>query len=211
MSDDSRLIAVLGGHILQDTSHSRGFRTSTLADFANPYRIFGDCLRGEAAASLYRDDPQRTRVVVLGGVTPLHADIPDAPHLSAIIKAELVEARVPESVVDEVDMDPLRGTYEQLHQLVGFLSRVVQPGEVLVISNRWHEPRIQAMLAYAEGLEALRSARPRTRFVAAEDRLIETQPDRWCAPIAEAFGRPEMRALMREEFRGAQQVADGTY
>ncbi len=205
-----RIVALVGGHILADTA---GFRTSTYtpADLANPYGIFGDNLRGEASAVLYRAAPERTQVVVLGGVTPLHKEMPDAPHLSAVIKEEMIAAGVPAWAITEIDMDPVCGTFRQLTELAKFLAQTRRVEDVLIVSNDWQLPRIKAMIVFRDELMLLRSHEPRTRCVAAEDVLVGTNPERWYDEICAAYNTPAVRATIAKELNGAKMIADGTY
>lgn len=212
MRHGTTVVALVGGILLHDPDGT--FRTSTLDDHENPYGVFGDRLRSEAAALLYRQSPRDTSILVLGGVTPLHKTFPDAPHLSAVIKRELLALGVPEERVEEVDLDPACGTYQQLLHLARRVREVylsTQIDDLAILASLWQFPRIFAMIHFRDELaEVLLRDRPRVRYVAAEDVVADHDPKRY-AEIITAGRRPEMARCIKSELRGASMVAEGTY
>lgn len=208
----THVVALVGGILLRDPDGT--FRTSTLDDYENPYGVFGDRLRSEAAALLYHQRPQDTSILVLGGVTPLHKTFPDAPHLSAVIKSELIALGVPEEAIDELDLDPDCGTYQQLAHLARRVREICASagiGELAILASPWQLPRIFAMVRFRDELaEVLLQDRPRVRYVAAEDVVADHDPKRY-ADIIAACRRPEMARCVKNELRGASMVAEGTY
>jgi hypothetical protein len=205
----SRAIALVGGHIIQDPQDPTKFRTSRLDE--QYYGIIGDNLRGIATQVLYAEVPPAT-VVVIGGVTPLHKTMPNAPHLSYVIKHELIELGVPEEDIVELDIDPATTTYNQLLYLQDALQKQPQVTHVQVVSNWWHLPRVWSMILFRPELSALNDAHLRfVQLVAAEDVLIRDDQERWHPPIVAAYRWEAMRRMVAQELDGAKQVADGTY
>lgn len=206
------VVALVGGHLLRYADGE--FRTSTFDDYDNPYGMFGDRIRGEAAAALYHRNPLDTSIMVLGGVTPLHKTVPDASHLSTVIKRELIMFGVPGEAIEEVDLDPFCGTYAQLAYLglrIRKASQISEIRELAVLSNFWQLPRIFSMVCFSDELaDVLLRDRPRVRFVAAEDVITDVEPRRY-AEIVAAYRRPEMRSCIKRELRGASMIAEGTY
>lgn len=205
-----RLVALMGGHLLPNDDGSE-YHTSTLDEWRNPYGLFGDNLRSIAAAMLYQK--YGVDIIVIGGVTPLHKTIPQAPHLSHIIKKELMDFDVSDRNIMELDIDPATGTFEQLRHLASFLSFLNKKSKeietVLLLSNRYQLPRIWAMILFQDRLAVLNT--PIIRLIAAEDILIRYERARWFEPIAKAYQREAMRWCIQKELNGAKMIADGSY
>lgn len=212
MQHGTNVVALMGGHLLRDADGT--VRTSTLDDYDNPYGMFGDRTRVEAAAALYRKSPLDTGIMVLGGVTPLHKHVPDALHLSTVIRRELLTLGVPEEVIEEVDLYPDTGTYQQLAHLARRMREVfvvARIDELAILSNFWHLPRIFSIVFHREELaEVFLQDRPRVRYVAAEDVVVDADPSRY-AGVVTAYRRPEMARCIKSELKGASMVAEGTY
>ncbi|MDP3685647.1 MAG: hypothetical protein Q8R32_02345 [bacterium] len=212
MRHGTKVVALVGGHLLRGADGT--FRTSTFDDYDNPYGEFGDRIRSEAAALLYRQSPRDTSIMVLGGVTPLHKTVPEAPHLSAVIKGELIALGVPEEQIEEIDLDPACGTYQQLAHLARRVREVcvsVGIDELAILASLWQFPRMFAMIHFRDELaEVLLQDRPRVRYVAAEEIVTDDDPKRY-AEIAAACRRSERLACLRGELKGAWMVAEGTY
>ena len=203
------VVAVIGGQILYDPV--TGFRTSTLEDFDNPYGLFADSLRTDAASVLYFGSRPWARVLVIGGITPLHRTMPDAPTLSSVMRKELESTGVPSSKIEEIPMPEAGGTFNQLVRLRDWRESVVDEDEIIVLASWWQMPRILAMVMFPEPLVALVSGWPPVRFACAEDVLIENEPLRWWAAIARAYRRPEMQECLRKEYNGARMLSTGEY
>lgn len=209
MQHGRSLVALIGGAFKEDPLGSGNWRTMRI-DEAD-YGIIGDELRCWATAALYHQNRAGTQVLVVGGVTPLHGTKPNAPHLASVIKKELMSLPrpVPEPFITELDIDPRAGTYEQLLSLHEAVNKQAHFDRVVVVSNRWHLPRVEAMIRFRGQLSVLNQGR--VRLVGAEDVLIEDAPDRWMAPITDAYRSLAMRQILWRELNGAKMIADGTY
>lgn len=210
-----RVIAVIGGQLLYDKA-SDTYRTSTLDDYDNPYSLFGDSLRNDAAAALYWSVGLQDGdiILVIGGVTPLHRTIPGAPLLSRVTCEEIRRLGVPREALYAIDMPDKGGTYNQLLELKAWRSKnAMLYCEIIVVANWWQMPRIFAMTLFSQGRELaeLFSGLPALRFAAAEDVLIEHDAQRWWAPISSAYQRPEMQECLRKEYNGARLLSVGEY
>lgn len=209
MQHAENVVVLVGGHIIEDPQNPGHFRTSRLDE--TDYGIIGDSLRGEAVNFLYWRSPSDTSVIVLGGVTPLHKSKPDAPHLSTVIKQELIALGVPSSAIEELDIDPDCGTYMQLLHLSRTLAQQPQVTKVEMIANQWQIPRIRSMVLFGEDLDGLRRENPFVQIFAAEDVVVGRDPSQWREKIVDAYRTPAMRETIKRELKGAFMVAEGTY
>ena len=214
MQHKRRVIVVVGGMLLKDEQTGK-FRTSTLVDHDNPFGMFGDDLRGFAAALMYHEKRygwrESTTILILGGITPLHKENPHAPLLSSVIRQELEGWGVPSDEIEEIEMGDVGGTFQQLLHLQEKLPELKNSIELILLSNRYQIPRIEAMVFYIAELQKLRyCTKPALRFVAAEDVITEYMPEQ-AHDIAEAYDSPEMKHCFGRELNGALEIVRGTY
>lgn len=203
-----RVIALLGGHIIEDPQSGQ-FRTARFNE--TRHGIIGDSLRGEATAVLFAQQPLETIVVAVGGVTPIHKIEPEAPHLSTVLKQELIGLGINEANIVELDIDPGYGTAEQLMHIAKLLDQSPYVEELFIVSNRWHLTRVWALMMFQDELQRLNDRCPRTMLMAAEDVLITFDSERWQESIVTMYRLPAMRHVLRMELQGASQIAEGTY
>ncbi len=224
MRHAERVLGLLGGHFFWDEQRQR-HRTSTLNDTV--FNVMGDELRVLATVSLYRATVPKATVLVAGGRTPFHGEHPDAPHLSAILRRDLEELGVTSQDIEELDndLDPnenLRaGTFSQLVHIARAVQRNPQIRELILITNEWHRTRVGAFLMYAhlytgsnvaaKDIASLRGYTPWVQLSAAEDVLLNADPERWRRPVIDAYNTETMRQMVRNELRGANMVSDGDY
>lgn len=196
----SKVIAVMGGNLAKD---SKGVWHTTSFDEGDNFGIMGDRLRVLAAQRLYEDDERE--LVALGGLGQL-AVHSDAPTIARVIKKELEELGVPpEKIIFEEESG---NTYQQLCALMK-LAEERGWSRIQVLSNKWHLPRIQAMLEHdSEWRQKLTAGQ--VELVSAEDVLIE-HDSAWEKPIREAYESEAMKERMRGEQEGVQQIKEGTY
>jgi uncharacterized SAM-binding protein YcdF (DUF218 family) len=92
----------------------------------------GDRLRVEAAALLYRANPQL--VVVSGGKGKL-AHLPEAPTCASVLRRELLELGIPSD--DILEETHAANTYQQLQSIKSLFALL--PITILrIVSNRYH-------------------------------------------------------------------------
>jgi len=194
------VIAILGGSLVQEEGR---WRTTRFSDVGG----LGDRLRIEAAARMYRAAPRPPVLVVLGGRGTLGKS---APPVAEVMRRELSELGVLRSHI-ALERDS-GNTYEQLRALV-FLLPGTRDTRVLLISNRYHLPRIRAFVAHAPHLTRLRalSAEKRLRLVSAEQTLSAHAPKAWTQSIVRAYRSPALRRRLARERRGVRDIKTGTY
>jgi len=195
--DREQALFVLGGWPIAD---AQGIWHSSLFENGG----IGDRLRVEAAAVLYRANPQR--IIVTGGKGKL-AHLPQATACASVMRRELIELGVPDG--DILEETKAANTYEQLQFIK---STFVQfPVTTLrILSNRYHLPRIEAFVSSDAQLHHW-CAHGRIQMQAAEDILIKQDSLLWSLPIAEAYASAAMRQREEQELRGVRAIRAGAY
>lgn len=194
-------IAVLGGGIVQDEN---GRWRTTNFDENDNFGALGDRLRVVAAGYLYKTS--RAPIIALGGRGQLK-NIAGAPPVSDVIKDELIEAGVK---ADDIILERNSGnTFQQLQEL-GKIIKNKNLNSVAIVSNRYHLPRVKAMLGHNLDLKKLFSG-SKLFWESAEDTLLERAPEKWGQIISPAYESKAMKKRMAQEMAGARQIKDGTY
>ena len=194
-------IVVLSGGIKQIAGR---WVSTDLTDNDDTQGAPGASLRVAAATILSKRYPS-ARIIASGGAG---YDVPEdapknRPFLCEILKAELIAADVPD---ERIEIESASNTtYQQLQQLE-ILIRHRSFRSVVIVSSRWHLPRIETMLTIK--FPALRAS---VRLVSAEEVLIEADQARWGPAIAKAYASAFMAERMANENRGISQIKNGTY
>lgn len=180
--------------------HSTGFD-----DLKEHFGAPGSILRVEAGVILFKKNPN-SFIVALGGKGQL-SHMPDARPLAEIMKRELVGSGVPEEkILEEAESS---GTYEALKALIK-IAKGISPDEIVIVSNRYHLPRIEAMVAYEPVLKDA-AKKFKIKFASAEDILIENNSKAWEGILKTIYDSAEIKELMKKEEFGARQVREGKY
>ncbi len=200
---NSLLIAIPGGWIKKGADglwHSTGFD-----DLKEHPGAPGSILRVEAGAVLFKENPTSS-IVVLGGKGQL-SHVPDVKPLAEIMKRELIVLGVPkEKILEEAESSK---TYGQLKALMEIVERIF-PEEIVIISNRYHLPRIEAMVEYAPVIKDT-AKKFKIKFASAEDILLESNSKIWGEVLKAIYGSAEIKELVKKEKSSARQVCEGQY
>lgn len=164
-----------------------------------------DRLRVIAASVLYRRDPKSV-LVASGGQGQLHGMLPRGLTIASIMKQELVMLGVPERAI--LLEDASHTTAEQLSLLVGIIEKN-NLGRIMVLSNRWHIPRVQAFIEHSPQCTSLKSMAIET--ISAEEVLLEDDPATWRSKIDEVYADPSTKAIIESEQKGVKAIREGTY
>ena len=195
-------IVVLAGGIKQDASGQWVSTDLTAAD--DKLGAPGGKLRVLAAA-VYATAHPVVAVIASGGKGfDVPKDVPEnRPPLCEIVQGELIAAGIPEARIEgECESNT---TFQQLQQ-IELLRRNHGWRNIAIISNRWHLPRIDAML----GVE-FSTIHTCVQLISAEEVLIETDPVHWKAVIQEAYRSDYMKERIAREENGIAHIKDGTY
>src|SRR3989338_5881411 len=174
-----KILFVLGGMLVQD---ERG-QWHTV-DFGKGIKLSGetcDRWRVLAAYEWYKKNPDRL-IIVSGGRGQLDTVLSQDITIASMMKKELLALGVPkQSVLIE---DKTGTTYQQLQVLPDFVGRY-NIGEVVIITNRWHLPRVRVMYEHAPLSKEVKKLS--ITFIDAESILEEADTLYWKPKIAEAY------------------------
>lgn len=187
-----------------------GWRLKNFEPITDPKELtgYGSRLRIFAARQLFAEHPG-SRVVASGGKGKLKDD-PAAPVLSEVAAQELVAAGVPPSAVMKIQTPDF--TFQELQEITRLFAEG-KADEVLIVSNRYHLPRLTAFIECVGELMILRERlkRSQLRLISAEDLLLKKDPEAWSALIEEAYQSEQMKAIIQSEQQGVVQIRAGTY
>lgn len=166
----------------------------------------GGKLRVYAAAILMQENPDW--LLITGG--DMGYDVGEGkptahPTLADILQRELLEIGVPsERIILERNSNT---TYQELQEL----QRIVAEHGIVhvsIVSNRWHMPRLEAMI---EAKFADLKKRADLLVIMAEDVLIADDPKRWRQLITDGYASQFMIERAVQEQLGVAQIRAGTY
>lgn len=200
------IIAILGGALKKGDDGK--WRTTNYGEAGDKFNTQGDRLRVVAASHLYKNDPSQT-IITFGGKGQL-AHISDVPAVAEVIKNELIELGVgAENIVIETDSG---STFQQLRELNAIV-REKEFSKIAILSNRWHLPRITAMIETIEDLFDLRQLLRERRIglCSAEDIVLEHDKENWGKIIADAYAGEPMKQRIALEQRGVAEIKSGVY
>lgn len=192
MKNEKFLLFILSGSLRKDAA---GVWHTTMWGDVSEFPVVGDRLRIEAVALFYKNNPE-TQIVVLGGCGTLC--VAGAPAISGVMKRELVELGVPADAI--VRESETRNTLEQIRYIQSLVTNHRSLDTVFILSNRYHLPRIKAMLGDFT-----------VKLLGAEDVLLQYEPARWRATLEAAERSPLMIEIVASEARGVEALERGTY
>lgn len=196
------LIALLCGGLVKDSAGK--WHSPTFSEGIAFYDAPGSRERVVATSFLWKENPDAF-VVVLGGKGQMK-NIPDALTLAEAVSGELEVFGIPkEKIIEEKESGT---TYQQLLALQQIVKSFL-PQKIIVVSNRYHLPRVEAMVDCAPDLRELKHSN--AKFQPAEEILIKYELDKWKTSIERAYASSEMKELVKKEERGVKQIREGTY
>lgn len=181
------------------------WRTNRFSDRGDNFGISGGRLRVVAGSLLYKNDISLF-IIASGGKGQLK-NIPHAPYISSIIKKELVDLKVsPNKIIEE---NKSHNTYQQLIELKKIISKY-KLSEVIIISNKFHLPRIRALIGIDKELKKKLDDNC-IKFKSAEEILIKHNAKKWKKSINNAYKSEAMRKRIALEKKGEKDVKEGKY
>lgn len=198
MVKKTNLIIIFGGGMKKNkdgTWQTRNYNQE------NRHGSSGDRLRVLAGYYLYNDSTNS--LIVASGGKGTYKNISDAPPVSSVLKKELVELGIPKNkIIEENKSD---STYQELLWLKKFLTKE-KYGEVKIISNKYHLPRIKIMA----NLPSINLA-GKIKIISAEEILIKYDPKKWQKIIKLAYAHPKMKKRIALEKIGIKTLKSGNY
>ncbi len=202
-----QFMVVLGGYIVRDAG---GFWRTSNFEEEDEKTALGDRLRVVAASFLYKDrGTMNTAVIVLGARGNL-GGIAGAPTIASVNENELVQLGVPRSAI--IREEESNNTYGQLRALNSLLANA-SPQSIKIVSNRYHLPRIQAMIEAASPLALLKEflSRGILKLVSAEEVCLAHDRVAWERVITHAYKSEAMAKIQANEARGIEDLKQGRY
>jgi len=180
------------------------WQSTDLSEVDAVYGSPGQSLRVEAATILAHKYP-RALLVPSGGIGYEHPQgiEPEKPLLAEVMHRELLKHSIQSSrIFPEAKSN---STYQQLQALEHMLSERAWE-HVIIVTSRWHVPRVGAMIE-AEFSELAN----RVILVSAEEVLIADSPQKWQALIEDAYHSEFLKERIEKENEGIRQIKSGTY
>ena len=195
-----KAIIILGGNLKKDKGGR--WRTTSFSE-GDGFGALGDRLRVIAGEYLYKENKGRI-IFALGG----HGQLKNtgAPPISEAIKEELVERGIPESgIITETESG---STWRQLRKL-GELIKSYKLTDVILISNKYHIPRIAEMIRRDDGLSNFQKEGI-IITKSAESILINKEP-KWKSKIKSVYCSENMKKRIALEEKGVRDIKEGKY
>lgn len=196
-------IIILGGGLIKDEDGS--WRTTNFNEQGDKFGVSGDRLRIIAGSYLYKDNTNLI-IVASGGKGQLK-NIPDTPAVSEVMKKELIELGVPvKKIVLENNSD---NTWQQLQELKKIINKM-ELNKIIIVSNKWHLARIQAMIEKDEKLINMFN-KGEIELASAEYVVVKYEPKKWKKVIDSVYSSEKMKKRIALEEEGVQEIKEGKY
>lgn len=196
-------IVILGGGMIKDKATGR-WRTTNFNE-GDKFAVDGGRLRVDAVAYLYQANPD-CRIICSGGKGQ-YAHIPDAASLSSVIKRELIVCHVPASKI--IQEGKSGNTVQQLYN-TSQLARRKKISRLVLISNRYHLPRIKTMLELLPALkESFKSLS--VKLLSAEEICLKYDQHKWQPLIDRVYKTQAMKKRILLEQQGVRDLKQGKY
>ena len=199
-------IVVLGGAIKKTKN---GWRTTNFDEKGDNFGVCGDRLRILATSVIYNllnNCDEDLFIIVSGGKGQYLNFTKNSPFLSKIIKKELVEIGIPSDLIIE-DRNS-NNTYKQLRESAKILKKR-KIRNVLIVSNRYHLPRIKSFIE--SDIELKKIFSKKYSLESAEDILIASDPKKWKSYISKVYNSKDMKKRVSFENEGIKQIKSGNY
>lgn len=205
MPNYKNAIVVFGGGLVKEKGR---WRTTNFDDRGDNFGINGGRLRVVATSLLYKND--KSFLIITSGGRGQLRNIPDVPSVSNVAKNELIKLDVHHK--DIIEENKSNNTYQQLLELEKIIKRK-DLQKIIIISNKFHLPRIKAMIEYNCRLSKLKRMynNSRLKVKSAEGITLRYEPESWHNIINRAYKSEEMKERIRLEQRGVKQIKRGIY
>ncbi len=208
MSSRLDAVVILGGGLKKDKT---GWRTTNFNEGDN-FGALGDRLRVEAGYLSYVDNCKFNAdllILTSGGKGQLK-NIAGAPTIASVLKKELLGLGVPPGAI--ITEEKSGNSYQQLKELAAIISSSGW-NQVAIISNRYHLPRVRAMIESFRDLDLLKTLLfdGNLKLLSAEEVLIDKEPKKWRDSIAATYQSQSMKERIALEQKGVEQIKAGSY
>jgi uncharacterized SAM-binding protein YcdF (DUF218 family) len=191
-------IAILAGSVKRSGEQ---WVSTGLTEEDDVYGAPGQVLRVAAGIMLAQKYP-KALLVPSGGIGYDHRDAAQ-PLLSEVMRDELIAGGVTASrILLEKESN---STFQQLRELEKLAAKHAWK-RLLIVTNRWHVPRVEAMLS-----AKFPDLKRYTHLYGAEEVLVQFSPEEWKSAIDDAYAREFLRRRIELEEEGIRQIKTGTY
>ena len=203
MKRQIKTIVILGGGLFKDSDGR--WRTTLGENQSGHLGILNDRLRVVAGAELWKEN-KNSQIISSGGQGKLKNILPVGLTSSKVIKDELLKLGVPAKNITEENKSGT--TFEQLRAIKKMIEDDKISGNIHIVSNNYHLPRIQAMIEHSD-IRAVLSGK--INLVGAEDVLLRLLPDQWKEFIEQSKKSEAMKKRVESEKKGVEQIKNGLY
>jgi len=181
------------------------WKSTDFLDIKKDTKAPGSILRVLATAYFYERN-KKDFIIVSGGRGRELEEDSGRPDLSEILKRELIELSIPRDVI--VEENRSNTTFEQLKFLIEIIKeRDIK--KVFFISNKYHLPRIKAMIKYLDQLIFYK--RVNLNFISAEDILIKIDSQKWKLIILDFYNQDIVKKRVKLEEKGVKDIKLNKY
>lgn len=205
---EETVIALLTGDLTRDGATGL-WRTTRFGEQGESGGVGGDQLRVEASA--YLGTEHRDWFFIISGGQGRLKNVLGAQSIAGIVQSELVASGISR---DRMFLEETSGnTWSQLIKIQEMIDSWQFDQRIVIVSSRWHTPRVEAMIEYAPRLDGLRtlSGLCQLSVVSAESVLTAHDPEHWKPVIEAAYQAEAMKACVARNAGGVAQIMDGTY
>lgn len=199
---NKKIYIILGGSLKKEKNK---WRTTNFNENGDDFGVLGDRLRVVAGSYLYKDDPNLLFITSCG--KGQYKNIQNAPNVSSVLKKELIELGVPQEKITEENNS--NNTWQQLQEIKKITQRDGLE-QVIIISNRYHLPRITAMIEKDSELNKL-FKQSIIKLQSAEDIVLKYNPKKWGKIVDDAYKSESMKKRIKLEEKGVKDIKKGTY
>lgn len=199
-------IIILGGGLRKDGSgkwHTTNFNEKSFSG-----RVEGGRLRVIAAFYLYKNNPDI--LLISSGGAGKYKDIHGAVPVAEVMRNELLNLGVKEKNI--LIENKSKHSFDQLRLLSAIIKKH-NIRKIIIISNKYHLPRVKAMIEYVDNLKNIRELLNNNliKLKSAEDIVLKTDPKKWRKIIDRAYKSDDMKKRIMAEKQGVSQIKKGTY
>ncbi len=191
----SEAIVILGGGLIKNRNgawQTRNYNNSSGA---------GERIRVLAGYYMYKRKEDSLIVASGGGGKKLHE--PTTVTISSIVKSELIKLGVLKQKI--IEDNKSISTFEQLKSVGKLINRYAK---IFIISNKYHLPRIKAMIAYIPELKFLKN---KVRIISGENIVIKYGPAKWRKTISAAYKTNAIKRVIAKEKQGIKDIRNDNY
>jgi len=167
----------------------------------------GGRLRVIAASYLHKIMPDYFLIASGGRGYDIKDKSPNRPDLCRITVSELKKLGLPENKI--IMENKSNTTFKQLQELKKIILKL-KLESVIIISNKYHLPRIKVMINNDAALKRF-MANGKMKLFSAEQILLKQNFEKWIQTIKRAYESEWMNARIRKEKQGIKDLKDNKY